>query len=42
MDRLIILAIAIVIAGFLYGGIYAVSGSGSAFPVVVNRFTGQV
>jgi hypothetical protein len=42
MDRLIILALAIVVAGFLNGGVYAVSGGGSAFPIVMIRFTGQV
>jgi hypothetical protein len=39
MDRLIILAIAIAIAGGLSGGVYSVSGgNGSSF--VINRFTG--
>jgi hypothetical protein len=40
MDRLYVLAIAIVIAGALSGGVYSVSGAnGSAH--IVNRFTGS-
>jgi hypothetical protein len=42
MDRMIILAIAVVIAGALSGGIYAVSGAGAANAFVVNRLTGSV
>jgi hypothetical protein len=42
MDRLIILAVAVAIAGVLSGGIYAVSGAGAPNAFVVNRFTGSV
>ena len=38
MDRLYILAIAIVIAGALSGGFYSVSNS-STGPTIINRFT---
>jgi hypothetical protein len=41
MERLIILALAIVTGGFLCGGIYQVS-AGQAGSYVVNRFTGSV
>lgn len=40
LDRLMILAIAIVIAGALSGGLYTTTGDNSAY--VVNRFTGHV
>jgi hypothetical protein len=40
MDRIYILAIAIVIAGALDGGLYAVSG-GSGASHMVNRFAGK-
>jgi|tagenome__1003787_1003787.scaffolds.fasta_scaffold20949336_5 hypothetical protein len=40
MDRLIILAIALVIASVLNGGIYTVSG-GQATTHIINRFTGS-
>jgi hypothetical protein len=40
MDRIYILAIAIVIAGALSGGLYtAAGGNGSGY--VINRFTGS-
>jgi len=40
MDRLIILAVALVIAGFLNGGgLYTVS-NGQATTHIINRFTG--
>jgi hypothetical protein len=39
MDRLLILAMAIVIAGALSGGLYTTSGSNGVY--VVNRFTGS-
>ena len=42
MDRLIILAIAIVIAGALSGGLYSISGTGNGMSMVINRFTGTV
>jgi hypothetical protein len=41
MDRLMILAVAIVIAGALSGGVYSASGSYSN-AIVINRFTGTV
>lgn len=41
MDRLYILAIAIVIAGALSGGVYSVSARGNAGIAVINRFTGS-
>ena len=37
-----ILAIAIMIAGVLSGGVYSVSGSTTTGAVVVDRFTGTV
>lgn len=40
MDRLYILAAALVLAGFLSGGIYTASGGGNGASIVVNRFTG--
>jgi hypothetical protein len=40
MDRLYILAIAIVIAGSLSGGFYSVTGMGNG-SAVINRFTGS-
>ncbi len=39
MDRLFILAIAILIGAFLSGGVYTVTGSAANGAVVVNRFT---
>jgi hypothetical protein len=42
MDRLLMLAIAIVIAGALSGGVYSIAGSGTGNSVVINRFTGKV
>ena len=41
MDRLFIFAIAIVLAGFLSGGVYSVADSGNTGAVIVNRFTGN-
>jgi hypothetical protein len=44
MDRLIILAIAIMIAGALSGasgGLYSVAGTGTGTSVIVNRFTAK-
>jgi hypothetical protein len=41
MGRLIILAVAIVIAGFLSGGVYQIS-AGQSGSYVVNRYTGSV
>lgn len=41
MDRLMILAIALLFAGFLSGGIYTTSPQGNAGAVIVNRFTGN-
>ena len=41
MDRLFILAIAIVIAGALSGGVYTSAGSGSGGVVITNKFTGS-
>ncbi len=40
MDRLYILAVALVLAGFLSGGIYTVTGAGNS-GIIVNRFTGN-
>jgi hypothetical protein len=41
MDRLYILAIAIVIAGALSGGVYSVTTMGNNGSAVINRFTGS-
>jgi hypothetical protein len=44
MDRLIILAMAIVMAGALSGasgGLYSVAGTGTGTSVVINRFTAK-
>lgn len=41
MDRLFILAAALVVAGFLSGGLYTVAGQGTGGALVVNRFTGN-
>jgi hypothetical protein len=41
MDRLVILAVAIVIAGALSGGLYTATGQGTGGAIVVNRFTGN-
>jgi hypothetical protein len=41
MDRLYILAIAIVIAGALSGGVYSVAGTGTGGSIMFNRFTGS-
>ena len=40
MDRLVILAVAIVIAGGLSGGIYTTVGT-QGTSMIVNRFTGS-
>lgn len=40
MDRLAIIALAIVIAGLLSGGVYSVSSSGLSTAIIINRFTG--
>jgi len=42
MDRLFVLAAALVVAGFLSGGIYTASSNGQGFTMVVNRFNGNV
>jgi hypothetical protein len=42
MYRLYVLAIAIVIAGGLCGGVYSISGTGQGMTMVINRFTGKV
>lgn len=45
MDRLVILAVAIVVAGALSGaggGIYSVAGTGTGTAMIVNRFTAKV
>ena len=44
MDRLIILAMAIVMAGALSGvsgGLYSIAGTGTGTSVVINRFTAK-
>jgi hypothetical protein len=44
MDRLIILALAIVIAGALSGasgGLYSVAGTGTGTSIIINRFTAK-
>ncbi len=41
MDRLLILAIVIVIAGALSGGVYSVSGTGNGTALIVNRLSGN-
>ena len=40
MDKLFILAAAILLAGFLSGGIYTVAGTQGS-TTIVNRFTGK-
>jgi hypothetical protein len=40
MDRLYIIAIAVVIVGALSGGVYSVAGMGNSGSIVINRFTG--
>ncbi|MGH2198718.1 hypothetical protein ACQ1Z2_14315 [Enterococcus faecalis] len=40
MDRIYVLAAAIVLAGFLSGGVYSVTGTGNS-GMIVNRFTGS-
>lgn len=42
MDRMFFLAIAIVIAGFLNGGVYSMATGPNDGLMVVNRFTGSV
>jgi hypothetical protein len=41
MDRLYIIAIAVVIVGALSGGVYSVAGMGNSGSIVINRFTGK-
>jgi hypothetical protein len=41
MERLVILAVALVIAGFLSGGVYQVS-AGQSGSYITNRLTGSV
>jgi hypothetical protein len=41
MDRLLVFAIAIVIAGALNGGLYTATGQGTGGAIIVNRFTGN-
>lgn len=41
MDRLVILAGALVLAGFLSGDLYTATGQGTGGAIVVNRFTGN-
>jgi hypothetical protein len=40
MDRIYILAVAIVIAGACSGGLYSVAGIDNSSALIVNRFTG--
>jgi hypothetical protein len=41
MDRVIVLAVALVMAGFVSGGIYTASSNGASGGVtIMNRFTG--
>ncbi|MGY3075350.1 hypothetical protein ACVWZZ_001721 [Bradyrhizobium sp. LM6.10] len=42
MDRLFVLAGAIVLAGFLSGGVYSVTGGERGNSTIINRFTGSV
>jgi hypothetical protein len=42
MDRLFILAIAIMIAGALSGGFYSVAGTPGGGAMIINRLTGSV
>lgn len=41
MDRLVILAGALALAGLLSGGLYTATGQGTGGAVIVNRFTGN-
>jgi hypothetical protein len=41
MDRMIIFGVAVVIGGFLVGGIYQISDAGTGSYAIVNKFTGS-
>ena len=42
MDRMFVLAAALIVAGLLSGGIYSIAGTNNGSAMVVNRFTGHV
>jgi hypothetical protein len=42
MDRLYVLAIAILLSGILSGGVYTIAAAGNGSTLVMNRFTGSV